>query len=88
MGSIAALQTVLERYPVLVTTDRDTGKTTFSFMLNLLKMFNVSDEDILTWMSGLLTDEKDGAKCLLWTIEEAVKLAKEHKVEYDDSEKG
>lgn len=73
MGTIAALQTVLERYPVLVTADRDTGNTSFSFMLNLLKMFGVSEENIINWLANLLADNKNGTDGVLSVIEQAIK---------------
>ena len=73
MGMIAALQTILERYPILTTTDFNTGKTSFSFMLNLLKMFGVTELDILEWLSIILADKKDGADGILSVIEEAIK---------------
>lgn len=72
-GTIAALQTVLERYPVLITADENLGKTSISFMLNLLKMFGVTEEDIIEWLSKLLADKKDGTDGLLTVIEAAIK---------------
>ena len=74
-GTIAALQTVLERYPVLLTVDTDKNKTSLSFMLDILKILGVTQEEILEWMAGLLTDTKDGSSGLLSVIEAAIKTA-------------
>ena len=74
MGTIASIQTLLERYPVLVTVDPKTGTTSFSFMLNILEMLGVTQEDIIKWMCNLLSDKKDGNSGLLVAIEQAVKV--------------
>lgn len=75
MGSIAALQTVLERYPVLMTTDWETGKNSFTFMLNLLKILGVTGDEILEWLSGILVENSNTAGGVLFAIEQAVKVA-------------
>ena len=72
-GSIASLQTLLERYPILVTTTDDASKTSFSFMLNILETIGVTQEEILQWMSRLLTDSEDGTQGILSTLETAIK---------------
>ena len=74
-GTIAALQTVLERYPVLLTTQNGNEKTSLEFMLNILKIMGLTQEDILDWLSGVLADTKDGSAGLLSVIELAVKTA-------------
>jgi hypothetical protein len=74
LGMMAALQTILERYPVLIKKEPEAGKTSFTFMLNILKMFGVTDEAIVEWMSNLLSDKSGQAKGLLFTIEQAIKV--------------
>ena len=72
-GSIAALQTVLERYPVLLTANEDATETSFSFTLNLLRLFGIEEEQILDWLSEILADSPDGTSGILFAIEAAVK---------------
>ena len=72
LGSIAAIQTLLERYPILITTDSLIGgNTSFGFMLNILKIIGVSEMDIIEWLSKLLAGK--GTNSVLNTIEESVK---------------
>lgn len=76
LGSIAAMQTLLERYPVLTTTDsmltNFSVNTSVGFLLDILTVFGVSQTDLIKWVSKILTgtDEEDG---LLFVIEHAVK---------------
>ena len=74
-GTIAALQTVLERYPILLTTDNSGERTSFEFMLNILSIMGITQDDVLEWLSNILTDSKDGSSGLLSVIEMAVKTA-------------
>lgn len=72
LGSIAAIQTLLERYPILITTDSLIGgNTSFGFMLNILKIIGVSEMDIIEWLSKLLAGK--GTNSVLNIIEESVK---------------
>jgi len=77
LGSIAAMQTLLERYPVLTTTDsmltNFSVNTSVGFLLDVLTIFGVSQYDLIKWISGLLTGSGDGQDGLLVVIEQAVK---------------
>ena len=55
LGAIAAVQTLLERYPVLVTVNNDGSDTSFGFMLNILKIIGVSEYQIIEWVANLLS---------------------------------
>lgn len=74
LGSIAALQTVLERYPNLLTNDQEAGNNACEFILHLLYMFGITEERIMEWLAELLagmnTEKSDG---ILYVIEQAVK---------------
>lgn len=77
LGSIASIQTLLERYPVLLTADSDNngnGNTnvSMSFLMALLGMLNVTQQDIVTWMARIISSKS--ADGILNTIEEAVKV--------------
>ena len=74
-GTIAALRTVLERYPALLEANDDVTETTFSFSLNLLKLFGIDEDEILDWLAETLADGPDGSSGLLTTIELAIKTA-------------
>lgn len=72
LGSIAAIQTLLERYPVLTTNaNLDGENTSFGFMLNVLKIIGVTKEDIIEWVSNILCGK--GTDGFLVGLEEAVK---------------
>lgn len=77
LGSIAAMQTLLERYPVLTTTDsmltNFSVNTSVGFLLDVLTIFGVSQNDLIKWISKLLTGSGDGQDGLLVVIEQAVK---------------
>lgn len=72
LGSIAAIQTLLERYPVLTTNaNLDGENTSFGFMLNVLKIIGVTKEDVIEWVSNILCGK--GTDGFLVGLEEAVK---------------
>ena len=77
LGSIAAMQTLLERYPTLTTTDsmltNFSVNTSVGFLIDVLTIFGVSQNDIIKWISGLLTGSGNGQDGLLVVIEQAVK---------------
>ena len=77
LGSIAAMQTLLERYPTLTTTDSMLTSfsinTSVGFLIDLLTVFGVSQNDLVKWISWLLTGSGDGQDGLLTVIEHAVK---------------
>ena len=77
LGSIAAMQTLLERYPVLTTTDsmltNFSINTSVGFLLDVLTIFGVSQNDLVRWISGILTGSGNGQDGLLVVIEHAVK---------------
>lgn len=77
LGSIAAMQTLLERYPVLTTTDsmltNFSVNTSVGFLLDVLTIFGVSQADLVKWISWLLTGSGDRQDGLLVVIEHAVK---------------
>ena len=76
LGSIAAMQTLLERYPTLTTTDsmltNFSVNTSVGFLLDILSILGISHTDLIKWISKILTGngEDDG---LLAVIEHAVK---------------
>lgn len=71
LGAIAAVQTLLERYPVLVTVNNDGSDTSFGFMLNILKIIGVSEYQIIEWVANLLSGKvSDG---ILEGLEQTVK---------------
>lgn len=71
LGSIAAIQTMLERYPTLLTADFNSINLSVSFLMAILGMLNITQRDIAAWFAKLLSGRfNDG---LLNTIEEAVK---------------
>ena len=75
LGSIAAVQTLLERYPVLITTNSlrsISGKTTsFNFMFDILQIIGVNNDKLLEWASNILAG--DGTNGVLDKIEIAIK---------------
>lgn len=77
MGQISAINTLLERYPVLTTTDP--MLTNFSinfsmgFLLSLLNLFGVSQSDIIRWLCKILGDDSKVGGGLLNSIEYAIK---------------
>lgn len=77
LGSIAAVQTILERYPVLLSTNSlasITGLTTsFNFMFDILQIIGVDNTMLVEWAANLLTG--DGESGILDKIEKVVKFA-------------
>ena len=73
LGGIAALRTVLERYPVLIEADQDKNETSFTFMLNILKIIGVSEQEILEWVANLFS----GSHYKVKTDEEGTQYASE-----------
>lgn len=76
LGAIASIQTLLERYPALLTADSDNNgngnvNISISFLMALLGMLNVTQQDIASWMARMLSSKS--ADGLLNTIEAAVK---------------
>lgn len=68
LGTIASIQTILERYPVLISNDT-VGNTSLTFTFDLLEMLGVGPDEILEWLSKLLS-EKNG---WLDILEDAIK---------------
>ena len=79
LGTLSAFQTILENYPKLMASDyyggKDTSLTAISFMLDILKIFGITNDYLYRWLSNLLLDEEgDGAKAgILPVIEESIK---------------
>ena len=79
LGIIAALNTILERYPKLISWDEENGvETTFtaiSFLLDILRMFGITEEKILEWLTSLIAGTTEGGveKGILFAINEAIK---------------
>lgn len=81
MGKISAINTLLERYPVLTTTDPMLSKvsinTSLGFLLEILTILGVTKSDIIKWLCKILggEDEKGRAASdgLLNMIEYAIK---------------
>lgn len=73
-GKIAAINTLLDRYPVLTTTDpmltNFSMNTSIGFLLSLLEVFGVTQADIINWICKIIGDGEDG---VLTAIEYAVK---------------
>lgn len=74
LSKISAINTLLERYPVLTTTDpmltNFSVNTSIGFLLSVLEVFGISQADIVNWLCRLLGD-KDGG--VLEAIEYAIK---------------
>lgn len=73
-AKVAAINTLLDRYPVLTTTDsmltNFSVNTSIGFLLSLLEIFGVSQADIINWICKIVGDEDDG---VLEPIEWAIK---------------
>lgn len=80
LGILSSFQTLLDNYPKLLADDayggKDSSLTAISFMLDILKIFGVSDEILYKWLSNLLLDEEDSGakKGLLIVLEESIKV--------------
>ena len=56
LGSLSAVQTLLQGYPQLIETYKDeSNETSFAFMLEILKILGVKETDIIDWVADLLT---------------------------------
>ena len=72
-AKVAAINTLLDRYPVLTTTDsmltNFSVNTSIGFLLSLLEVFGVSQADIINWICKIVGDEDDGVlDAIEWTI--------------------
>ena len=72
-AKVAAINTLLDRYPVLTTTDSMltsfSVNTSIGFLLSLLEIFGVSQADIVNWICQIVGDEDDGVlEIIEWTI--------------------
>ena len=67
LGTIASIQTILERYPVLITNDT-VGNTSLSFTFDLLEMLGVTPEEIIEWLSNLLSGNNGWLEALEYSI--------------------
>ena len=78
LGSIAAFNTILERYPKLLTWELENGvETTFSainFLMDILGLFGITEEVIIEWLVKLIsgTNENGVEKGILFAINEAI----------------
>lgn len=77
LGSIAAIQTLLERYPVLTTTDsmltNFSVNTSVGFLLDILSVLGITQVDLIKWVSKLLSGNQVGDG-ILNVIEQAIKV--------------
>ena len=78
LGTIASIQTLLERYPTLTTTDpmltNFSLNTSLGFMLDVLRVIGVTQNDIIGWLTKLITGDPKKGTGVLEGIEKAVKL--------------
>lgn len=75
LGNVAAVQTLLERYPVLITTNSlksiNSKTTSFNFMFDLLQVIGVDNDQLFEWASRLIAgNNNDG---VLDKIEDSIK---------------
>lgn len=79
LATISALNTILERYPKLLNWDSENGVetsfTAISFLMDILKMFGITEESILEWLTTLISGTQEGGveKGILFAINEAIK---------------
>ena len=79
LATISALNTILERYPKLLNWDSENGVetsfTAISFLMDILKMFGITEESILEWLTTLSSGTQEGGveKGILFAINEAIK---------------
>ena len=77
MGSLASVQTLLERYPTLTTTDsmltNFSVNTSVGFLIDILSLLGITQADLVNWISKLLSGNQDGDGGLLLVIEHAIK---------------
>ena len=77
LGSIAAVQTLLEHYPTLTTTDsmltNFSVNTSVGFLMDLLSILGVTQTELINWVSNLLAVGNDEDNGFLIAVENAVK---------------
>lgn len=77
LGSLAAIQTLLERYPVLTTTDsmltNFSVNTSVGFLLDILSVLGITQTDLIKWVAKLLGGN-GGGDGFLNVIEQAIKV--------------
>ena len=77
LSNIAAIQTLLEKYPVLIKVDSlrsiIENCTSFDFMFDILKVLGVDQEELLLWASNLIVG--NGTNGLLDVVEDTIKTA-------------
>ena len=67
-GSLSAVQTLLERYPVLLSADKMEITTSLNLLLNVLRLLGYGDEQFRNMLSSLWSQK------VLDTIEKSIKL--------------
>lgn len=68
LGSIGAIQTLLEKFSMLINIDSQIpGETSFTFMLNVLDILGVKQKDIVDWLAKLLSGK--GTDGFLYAVE-------------------
>ena len=76
LADISAINTLLQRYPVLTISDplltNFSLNTSIGFLIDLLEIFGVTQDDLINWLCGLLSDN-EGESGLLTGIEYTVK---------------
>lgn len=73
LGTIGALQTILERYPNINDVDIVESDNAGKFIVSLLKQFGVTEEGIMEYFAKLLADKDMGGGGFINTLEETVK---------------
>lgn len=79
LGNIAAINTILERYPKMLTNELENGvENTFSaisFLMDILRLFGITEESVLRLLTKLISGvEENGAqKGMLFALNEAIK---------------
>ena len=75
MGSIAAVQTLLNKVSAFVTetmkTNGEEVESSFSFMLNILSLIGITEQEIIEWVAKLLAGK--GTDGFLNVLEESIK---------------
>lgn len=72
INSISAMKTILDAYPVVITDDSIDSQSSISFMLKLLGMFGINEEEIIDKVCDVLSGG-GGKKGFLDYVEYAVK---------------
>lgn len=77
LGNISAVQTILERYPVLLTATSlksiNNKSNSFDFMFDVLRIIGVDNKALLEWASSIIVG--NGTDGVLDVIETVVKTA-------------